>query len=160
MKLILLFFTIFLFLGCSSKEVLKSGSYTILFKTNSFKFYDSGFINQNKKSISVKIFGVGTPILDMNIYKKSICLNGNCFKKEVFNNNYLSEFYPKDIMQNIISAQPIFNSQNLTKEKEKNNFSQKISQKENFNIVYRVDDNQIYFKDRVNKILIKIKRIF
>ncbi len=158
MKLISLFFAIFLFLGCSSKEVLKSGSYTILFKTNSFKFYDSGFINQNKKSISIKIFGLGTPILDMNIYKKSICLNGNCFKKEVFNNNYLSKFYPKEIMRNIMLAQPIFNSQNLTKEK--NNFSQEIFQEDKFNIVYRVDKNKIYFKDRLNKILIKIKRIF
>ena len=55
MKLISLFFILFLLLGCSSKEVLKSGSYTILFKTDSFKFYDSGFINQNRKSISARI---------------------------------------------------------------------------------------------------------
>ena len=121
------------------------GILPILFMTNSFKFYDSGFINQNKKSISVKIFGVGMPILDMNIYKKSICLNGNCFKKDVFNNNYLSEFYPTEIMQNIMSAQPIFNSQNLIQEK--NNFSQNIFQEDKFDIVYRVDEKQIYFKD-------------
>ncbi len=154
-----LFFSILVlfFIGCSNKQVLTSESYTILFKSKKFKFYDSGFINQHNNSLKVQIFGVGTPVLDMDIYDKSICLNGNCFEKEVFNNNYLNNSYPKETMQNIILAKPIFNSQNL--EKNGKNFTQKIYQKEKFDITYKVNSNEIYFKDSLNNILIKIRKL-
>lgn len=153
-----LFFSILVifFIGCSNKIVLNSASYTILFKTEKFKFYDSGFINQNTNSIKVQIFGVGTPVLDMEIYKKSICLNGNCFEKEVFNNNFLSRHYPKEVMKNIILAKPIFNSKNLIKNGDF--LTQKIFQKEKFDITYKFNSEEVYFKDKLNNILIKIRK--
>ena len=83
-----------------------------------------------------------------------ICVANGCMNKSGFNQDYLHPSYPNDILQNILLGKRIFNGKNLTKTH--NGFNQKI--KNNYyDIVYKVDEKQIFFKDKKNKIIFKIK---
>ena len=71
-----------------------------------------------------------------------------------FNKEYLSKSYPDDLLQNVLLKKKIFNSLNVVKLDD--GFQQTIKDS-NQDIIYKVTSNMIYFKDRKNHILIKIK---
>lgn len=153
-KSLILISILILFSGCVVKNsISKSQSALILLKSSSFKFYDSGFINLGDFT-NLQIFSTGNLILNLNFHKNSICIDGNCFKKEVFNSNFLNSKYPKNLFERVILGEKIFNQEGLREID--GGFEQKIEG--SFDIKYRViKGREIYFKDRFSKILIKIR---
>ena len=86
-----------------------------------------------------------------------VCVEGEgCMRKSTFNEQYLSPAYPDDLLKNVFLGQPIFNGKNLLKTDL--GFVQVI-QASGVDIVYKVELDQIYFKDKSNAILIKVKDI-
>ncbi len=147
---------IVLLIGCANKTVNKvepiSKSCKIVFKTKKISFADTGFLNKSKNSTSLQIFAMGTPILKLKV-ADLVCLNGMCNSKKSFNQTHLSPYYPDSLLENILNGKPIFNKINLIKKDD--GFVQNISGKW-YNIKYKVDKQNIYFKDSSNKIIIKI----
>jgi len=76
--------------------------------------------------------------------------------KSGFNEEYLNAVYPDELLQNILLGRKIYNGKNILKNS--NGFKQDIQTKE-VSIIYVVNSQQIYFKDRKNHILIKIKEL-
>jgi len=74
--------------------------------------------------------------------------------KKGFNREYLYKEYPENILQNILLGHTIFNGKN--RQKSSFGFIQHI-QTQDMNIKYIVKQKEIYFKDRKNHILLKIK---
>jgi len=153
MKIFIYFFIIFIFTGCSLKNYEHSEAKVIIIKSPKIKFADVGYIRHTDKNIGLELFSAGHLIQKIEI-NHLICLNNGCMTKSGFNEDYLYYEYPSDIMQNIILGQPIYNSKRL--EKTKNGFSQ-IIRDGGVRIKYIVTNSSIYFKDKKNKILIKIK---
>lgn len=158
------FFSIFLVLflsACSTPAILEnktisSQSAVILLKSDKLKFNDTGFINiKEDGTTQAKIFTAGVEVLKMD-FNSHICLNDICYSQEAFNKEYLSEYYPKDILKNIFNGEEILNSQNI---KRYNDYYTQEIVKVDYNIFYKVSKNEIYFKDIKNKILIKISKI-
>jgi len=85
-----------------------------------------------------------------------VCTSKGCITKSRFNAEFLSASYPDDIFLHLLQAKPIFGGKNLTQTAD--GFEQKIQTKE-YNIIYKVGKKKLYFKDRKNKILIKLKDI-
>ena len=83
-----------------------------------------------------------------------ICVSEGCMSKRGFNEEYLNENYPSNILQNIILAKPIYDG--LNKEKTLDGFEQKIKDV-HVDIKYRVSNGVTFFKDKTNNIIIKIK---
>ena len=118
---ILLFITIF-FIGCSTKQPIKSQSSVILFKTPTMKFYDSGFITKYDNHFHLQIFNVGQLILNLEIYQDKICKGTlQCMSVKDFNSKYFHSTYKDDFLYNPFLQE------------------------------------NIYFKDKKNNILIKVK---
>jgi len=69
----------------------------------------------------------------------------------------LSANYPKDTLERIFRAKPVFNGKNV--EKKRNGFTQKLLMPGKYDIEYTVFNNETVFRDTINKILIKIKRM-
>jgi len=153
------FFVIFIFIfitGCALKPIF-TDSYLITLKTKKFKFNDFGIIKRySDGSVEIKIYNAGVLIQDIKIDSK-ICSNDGCLLKEKFNKIYLSRFYPPELLKNVILGKPIFNSKNFIKKN--SGFEQKIFRKNSLDIIYIVNNKEIYFKDKINKILIKVKRV-
>ena len=150
-------FSIFFFLGCSAKKITNDFVYFITIKSKNMRYSDIGYIKKfGNNSIELEIYSAGNPLLRLVINKK-ICTKSGCISKERFNELYLSKNYPKDLFKNILQGESIFNGKNLIKNRQ--GFEQKIYNKNSFDIIYRVSKDEIYFKDRLNNILIKIKNI-
>ncbi|WP_415397480.1 hypothetical protein [Sulfurimonas sp. CS5] len=152
MKYLLIAFAL-LFSACSIKNYEITQTKIFIIKSPKLKFADLGYLRNSQKSIELELFTAGKAIEKITI-NHLICMSEGCMTKNSFNKDYLNESYPSEILQNILLAQAIYDGKNRVQTQE--GFEQKIED-ENVNITYRVSSNVIYFKDKKNKIIFKIK---
>ncbi len=150
MRLILL--VALLFGGCAHKASVTKPS-LIIFKSKQFRYADSGFVRRSGGGVVVEIYNAAQPLLRLRLFKR-VCMKDRCMSYEQFNRHFLSPFYPPRLIQQVFLARPIFAGENLIEESD--GFVQKIKDN-HLDIIYQVQDGTIYFKDRKNHILIKIK---
>ncbi|MEA2099128.1 MAG: hypothetical protein U9P72_03265 [Campylobacterota bacterium] len=146
---------ILLFSGCSIKNYEHTQSKIIIIKSPLIKFSDLGYIRNSDDKISLELFMAGVRIQKIDI-NHLICADEGCMTKRGFNKDYLNKNYPDDLLQNILLSRPIFDDKNLIKTDD--GFEQKIIGK-NIDIIYKVSPTITYFKDKKNRIIIKIKEI-
>ena len=147
-----------LFSACSTKEFKKQESVFIVFKTPSFKHADQGFIYENSEMLKVEIYGSGQALVSFEITEENVCMSLlQCMPKKSFNKQVLSAFYPDDILEHILKGEKLFGGEDFTKTR--NGFTQQIVKQDKYNIHYSVLNNHIIFRDTMNEILIKVKRI-
>ncbi len=141
-------------------EVIKqedSKSYKVTMKTKKFAFSDTGFLVKTSDMLHLNVLAMGSPVLDLKVKKTDdICVGSLCNTKHGFNQSFLVGDYPDDMIENVLASKPIFGGKNL--KKTKNGFVQKIETK-NYKIKYQISRDNIYFKDKQNKIIIKLKEL-
>jgi len=152
MKYILLVF-ILLMSACSVKNYEFTQTKILIIKSPKIKFSDLGYIRNTDEAIELELFVAGKAIEKITI-NHLVCVSDGCLSKSGFNEEYLNENYPSDILQNILLAKQIYNGQNLVKNE--SGFEQYI-QDENVDIKYIVSEKTTYFKDKKNKIIFKVK---
>lgn len=152
MKYILLVFALF-FSACSIKNYEHTQTKIITIKSPKIKFSDVGYLRNSDKSIELELFMAGKRVEKIAI-NHLICTSEGCMSKSGFNKEYLNSAYPDDTMQNMLLSHAIYEGKNLTKTA--GGFEQHISD-EDVDIVYRVSSHGVYFKDRKNGIIFKIK---
>ena len=140
------------------EEQKKSTSYKVTMKTKKFAFSDTGFLVKYENSMHLNVLAMGKSVLDLKIQKDEddICVGSLCNTKHGFNQSYLVGSYPDDFIENILQKKPIFNGRGLTKTSK--GFVQKIIC-DRYGIKYQVTNKSVYFKDKKNNILIKLKEI-
>ena len=144
--------------ACATKAYEKQESVFIVFKTPTFKHADLGFIYENEEELKVEIYSSGQAALSLEISQSSVCMSAlECMSKTSFNQSVLSAYYPETILDNIFKGKKIFEGSNLAKMR--NGFTQNISKHNKYNIKYSVLNKQIVFRDTINDILIKVKRL-
>jgi len=154
MKYFLLVF-ILLFSACSIKEYEQTKSKLIIIKSPQIKFADLGYIRSTGSAIELELFMAGRSIKKIEI-NRLICVDEGCMTRGGFNEDYLDESYPSDLLQNILLGNVIYDG--LNKEKTEDGFIQKIKN-DDVNIKYKVNKKQIFFKDKENEIIFKIKEL-
>lgn len=153
-KLIYILLTLLFFLSaCSVKEYKYTSPKLITIKTNKLKYSDLAYVKNSVNAVRLELFTGGQNIQNIEI-NHLICLNEGCMTRSSFNSEYLNENYPDTILQNIVLGQVIYAKKNFLKTDD--GFEQRI-QNSDVDILYRVNQNGIYFKDRKNTILFKIK---
>jgi len=151
----ILLLSLLLFTACSTKNYEHTQSKILIIKSPLIKFADVAYIRNTKESVSLELFVAGQRIQKIDI-NHLICVDEGCMTKHSFNKDYLHRDYPSDILQNILLAKPIYNSKNLIKTDD--GFEQNIRTKHAL-IIYKVSSKLIYFKDKKNKIILKIKNL-
>jgi len=147
----------YLFVACTGKDAKKQESAFIVMKTKSIKFADMGFIYSSSTGVKVEVYAAGQPLLDLDINSQNICLSLlKCMDKEQFNEEVLSASYPSTLLENIFKSEAIFEEKNL--EKVEGGFKQNISKEGVYDISYSVISGKRIFRDKINKILIKIRK--
>ena len=144
---------ILIFSACSTKDYEHTQTKIVIIKSPLIKFADIGYIRNSGKDLSLELFMAGQRIQKIDI-NHLICVDEGCMSKSGFNQEYLYKGYPDDILQNILLGYPILDSKNL--QKRSSGFEQRITTKD-MKIVYKVSSKMIFFKDKQNKIIIKIK---
>ena len=144
--------------GCATKEYAKQESVFIVFKTPTFRHADLGFMYTNANEMKVEIYSNGQAVMALEIGKEKICMSLlECLDKKSFNKSILNEHYPVDILRHIFRGEEIFSG--LHRVKTRNGFTQNIVKADKYNINYTVLNKQIVFRDTINDILIKVKRL-
>lgn len=141
--------------ACSVKDYEHTQTKILVLKSPKIKFADIAYLRNSDKYIELELFIAGKVIEKIEI-NRLICTREGCMSKSGFNEEYLSKQYPDDILQNILLGQTIFAGQNRVGTQ--NGFEQRIKTL-HVDIIYKVDAKTIYFKDRINNILLKIKDI-
>ena len=152
MKYLLVIVVLF-FTACSVKNYENTQTKIIIIKSPKIKFADIGYIRNTQNSIELELFIAGNPVEKIAI-NHLICVSEGCMTKSSFNKEYLTFSYPDDILQNILLGYEIYEGKD--KKKTDDGFEQNIKSK-NVDIKYKVDSNTIFFKDKKNKIIFKIK---
>jgi len=145
-----------LFVACTGKDAKKQESAFIVMKTKSIKFADMGFVYDTSSGVKVEVYANGQPLVDLDINEVNICFSLlECMEKKEFNKKVLVEEYPATLLENIFKAKPIFSEENL--EKKEGGFEQNIKKENLYDISYSVISGKRVFRDRINKILIKVR---
>ena len=152
---ILYIFLIFVFVGCATKVFEKKESKIVVIKTPSFRFSDIGYLKKTSDEVVLELFSGGVAVERFDI-KNLICTSKGCVTKSGFNSDYLVSYYPSNLILNILLQKPIYDGINL--KKTDTGFIQKIKTA-NVDIIYKVKNNQVFFKDRKNGIIIKLKDV-
>jgi len=139
--------------GCSLAPLDTKQTKIALIKSPKLKFQDIAYIQHNKDNIELELYSAGVAVGKIAI-GYMVCTNEGCITKERFNQEFFGVNYPKDTLENILRAQPIFNGKNL--QKKGTGFVQHI-RGEGYDIIYKVSSFQTFFKDRKNHIIIKLK---
>lgn len=149
---ILLLFSI-LFLGCFSHQPQRSNSVLFSFITPDFRISDAGFIHHYANESQIQIYSSGAVILNLKL-AQNICINSVCYNRQIFNTKYLKSTHYDEIMDDIISKRPIYDSNTL--KQTSCGFEQNIINKM---IKYEVCDNVIKFIDNKNRVKIIIREL-
>jgi len=157
-KIVFLALVGFVLSACSAKEYAKQESVFIVFKTPTFRHADLGFIYVNDEEMKIEIYSSGQAVMSLEVSQSAVCMSMlECMSKHSFNKEVLSENYPNTILDNIFKGKKIFNGTNVVKMG--NGFTQNISNLSKYDITYSVLNKQIIFRDTINDVLIKVKRI-
>jgi hypothetical protein len=149
---------IFFFSGCGRQPYLHQESAFIVLKTPVLRYADQGFVYENEEEVKVEIYGSGQALFSMTITPSSVCTGTfSCMEKKRFNAKVLSSAYPDDILASIFRGEPIFDGENLSRKR--NGFTQELINGNKYHIMYSVLNNETVFRDTINHILIKIKRL-
>jgi hypothetical protein len=143
--------------ACGEQPYVKQDSAFIVFKTPTFKYADMGFIYENSNEVKVEIYGSGQALMSLKVTESSVCLSSlACMDQSEFNRQILNSAYPDTILDNVFRGKQIFEGQNLVRSR--NGFTQRITNQNKYDIEYRVLNNEIIFRDKINTILIKVKK--
>ena len=135
------------------KEYKTSETKLITLKTKQLRFNDVGFIRNDGDAVQAELFSAGQAVERFEI-NRLVCVSRGCMTKAAFNADYLHEAYPETLMQNVLLGRPIFGG--LGRRESEGGLLQQIEGKD-YDIIYRVKRGETYFKDRRNKILVKIR---
>ncbi|SFV56540.1 Putative lipoprotein [hydrothermal vent metagenome] len=152
--------TLLVFSGCTGKNIVKKEnqeSAFIVIKTAKMRYADMGFIYKSDSFVKVEIYSMGQPVVSLDINPVNVCMSTfECMEKKDFNAKMLSSNYPDTLLENIFRGKPIFNKEGL--EEKPNGFSQKIKKEDKYDITYSVISEKRVFRDKINKIVIKVKK--
>ena len=141
--------------GCGARPFVHNDAATIILKTPKIRFADAGYVRSNEEKVALELFTAGHPVGKFEI-ENMVCVEGEgCMRKSSFNEEYLNRHYPDTLMENVLRGRPIYEGQNLLQKPY--GFEQHIMD-EHVDIKYRVTERETYFKDRSNRVLIKIKK--
>lgn len=152
-----LLLVIFLFFGgCATKHLVRSYPVLFVMKSKAMKISGTGFIERKGPSWSIDLYSAGSPLFRMKLTKRVCIEKRGCFSYVAFNEHFLDANYPSSLIADIIAKRPIFQGEGIRKTED--GFIQHIESQQ-FDIIYRVKKDEVYFKDKKNKILIKIRKL-
>jgi len=152
------FLMLFLFSGCGTQPYMKQESAFIVLKTPMMKYADQGFVYENPDEVKVEIYGSGQALFSLTMTHHAVCSGAfQCMDRKTFNKKVLSPYYPEGTIEAIFRGKPVFDGKGILKKR--NGFTQKLVNGNKYNIMYSVLNNETIFRDTINHIFIKIKRL-
>jgi len=155
MPFIPIFLTLMLlFSGCSRTPAVSKSS-IVTFKTNGFRVHDTAFVTLGSNEVEITVYTAGTPVLEISS-GSMMCINGECLDDDEFIAKYLSPYYPPRLIQSIAMKKKL-EMEGIKTEDTPEGFIQTAQHKGLYDIRYVAKKGEVFFRDRLNGIIIAIK---
>jgi hypothetical protein len=115
-----------------------------------------GYVRREGDAVEVEIFTAGVAVEKISI-ESGVCISSGCMSEEEFTRKYLYEGYPADTMRNILLGRDIFGGKG--KSEMCNGTLYQYIRNDDMDFVYRRKPSEIYFRDHLNGIMIKIVEV-
>ncbi len=145
--------TFFLLGGCASPRPVSHPA-VVTFKTSKLRIHDTAFVTLSGKDVAIEVYTAGTLVLDIHA-GSMVCINGGCISDDEFIAEYLSPHYPARILGAIARKEVLDMEGSVTSRSD--GFMQRIIADGMYDITYTVRKNEVFFRDRINNIIIAIK---
>jgi len=145
-----------LFSGCAKPAYKTSSATKIVLKLGTIRFNDLGYIHYANNAIKLELYNTGASFVALELFDDSVCLKQGCLGYDAFYQKMGLPPFPKDLLRHIFSKEAIYSSKGLSKVR--NGFMQRIKN-ETVDIVYKVDEHHLVFKERYHHIIIKIEEL-
>jgi len=142
--------------GCAPKHYSISIPKLIVIKTPKLKFSDMGYLRYDGDAVEMELFTAGVAVEKISLDSK-VCVRVGCMSEERFTQTYLSPDYPTDTMRRVLQNEPIFGGAGMNESC--GGAKTQLIRNEAMDIVYRRSPTEIYFKDRLNGLMIKINDV-
>ncbi len=139
--------------GCAPKHYSISIPKLIVIKTPKLKFSDMGYLRYEGDAVEMELFTAGVAVEKISLDSK-VCVSAGCMSEERFTQTYLNPAYPTDTMRRVLQNHDIFGGEGMNESC--GGAKTQLIRNDEIDIVYRRSPTEIYFKDRLNGIMIKI----
>ncbi len=140
--------------GCAAKHDYGVGeSKLITIKSPKLKFSDMGYVRSDGNAVEVELFAAGMAV-EKIAFDGEVCTRSGCMSEEKFVRDYLYSAYPRDTMRNILLGRDIFAGEG--KEEMCDGRLFQFIRNDDMDIIYRRGGGEIYFRDRLNSLIVKI----
>ena len=139
--------------GCGTKHFTLSEPKMITLKTPKLKFADTGYLRTDGDGVELELFTAGVAVEKIRI-DGEVCVSAGCMNEEKFVREYLYPDYPVDTMRNVLLGRDIFGGKG--KEEMCDGRLFQFVCDDEMDIIYRRGKGEIYFKDRLNGIIVRI----
>lgn len=140
--------------GCGTKHYTVNEPKLFTLKTPKLKFADTGYIRHDGSAVEVELFAAGVAVEKITI-DGDVCVSAGCMDEGKFVKEYLYPDYPRDTMRQVLLGKDIFEGRG--KEEMCDGRLFQFIRNDEMDIVYRRGKGEIYFKDRLNSLIIKIE---
>ncbi|MDR1285539.1 MAG: hypothetical protein LBJ88_05010 [Campylobacteraceae bacterium] len=142
--------------GVKQQRAEISSPVKVTVKSPNIKLSGLGFYKKGGNYVNLQVFAGATATLN---YESSttICINDNCMTRGIFNDKFFTHAHYAKLIDDILAGKPIYNSQNLTKTQ--NGFSQNISKNGEYDIFYKVINDNIEFEDFKNRVYVTLQKL-
>lgn len=154
-RYLLVMIVISLFGGCTSPKPVSIPA-VVTFKSPKLKVHDTAFVTTTGKDVDIEVYTGGTLVLEIHA-GSMVCINGGCISDDEFTAEYLSPDYPARILGTIARKEPIDLNGEVTPMPD--GFVQRIASNGLYDITYTVKKNEVFFRDRKNRIIIMIRTL-
>ncbi|MEW5831575.1 MAG: hypothetical protein AB1763_01895 [Campylobacterota bacterium] len=140
--------------GCATKQhYTRSEPKMITLKTPKLKFADTGYLRSDGERVELELFAAGVAVEKIRI-DGEVCVSAGCMSEERFVKEYLYPDYPADTMKRVLLGHDIFGGKG--KEEMCDGRLFQFVRDDEMDIIYRRGKGEIYFKDRLNGIIVRI----
>lgn len=153
-KSLAVIFVFILLAGCAKPDI-KSKSALVTFVTKEIKVHDTAFVYIDNNRIDIEVYSAGNLIFELSS-NAMVCINSLCLSDDEFSAKYLSEYYPKRVIQKIVSKKPL-DIKDIKTTQAEDGFMQSAYEQNRYDISYIVKKDEVFFKDSINRVIIKIK---
>lgn len=155
-------FALFL-VACSHRQVelpLQQTPYRIVFVLpGGIRFADTGFVKTYANRVDVELYTLGKPFYKIEIGKKEICLQGDCYPKGMFMRRVFGEYAYDDILEDILLRRDIYNKENLQEGGSPLEWIQEIHRNQSV-IIYKRSPHGLAFFDSMQRTRIILDAVF
>lgn len=143
--------------GCTPPKPESSRPVVVTWKAKGVAVNDTAFLDRLGEAVRLRVYSAGVLAFEVEVNDR-ICTGHLCMGPEAFNEEYLQKSYPPDTVKRLLlGLPPAFPEAERTETE--NGVKLTANRPGEYEIIYIATPGERLFRDRLNRIIIRIKEL-